>query len=123
MSVSEANPSEHEILRQRITEAENAKIKAENAEVKAENHVKLRQAMEENEARSALLILLFIWFISFHLFLTTSLNLFIDSCCSSLYFSNFLISSHNISIPTSSHLIISSFSSVILLNVTYHLFL
>src|SRR5437762_10898972 len=44
--------SELDLLKQRVVEllAENAEIKAENAEVKAEN-AKLRQAMEENEAR------------------------------------------------------------------------
>ena len=44
--------SELDSLKQRVVEllAENAEIKAENVEVKAEN-AKLRQAMEENEAR------------------------------------------------------------------------
>jgi hypothetical protein len=50
MSVSEANPSELEVLRQRIIdlEAENTKIKAEKAELEARDTEHLKQVMEDN---------------------------------------------------------------------------
>ncbi|GES92572.1 hypothetical protein GLOIN_2v229933 [Rhizophagus clarus] len=55
MSVSEANPSKHEILRQRITEleAENAKIKAKKADIKDMYIELLKQIREECTRRDA----------------------------------------------------------------------
>ena len=50
MSVNEANPSELEVLRQRIIdlEAENSKIKAEKAELEARDAEHLEQVMDDN---------------------------------------------------------------------------
>jgi hypothetical protein len=52
MSVSEVNPSEHEVLRQRVIglEAKNAKTKADNADI--ENmYIELLEAIREEYTR------------------------------------------------------------------------
>jgi hypothetical protein len=48
MSVSEVSPSEHEVLKQRITElgAENAKTKAEKADIE-DMYIELREQIRE----------------------------------------------------------------------------